>query len=322
MRALRRYCEDEAVDAETPDSLSAVYDVTIKVQAVLGRSRMDINSLMRLRTGDDPEGEAVLRIESARIAGLTVEALVVPIALGDGILRAGPIEGSAYGGRLTAAVSVRTRPPVMLEGRAHFEGVRLERLHADLGGGPDLRGIAGLDLEFQSRSSSFRDFTAAGTATVCEGDLGELPPIANLPALFASLLPGPTEKPKFERADVAFVVEDEVLRADSLRLSGPLFDLDGFGTLDFQGKVDLTLTPQFIKSMLLPGSLQMPGVRELVGFFREDSIYVVYVRGDLANAKPILQPIPFLSRHREPAPTFQGTPFQGKPTRRIPRWFR
>jgi hypothetical protein len=49
-----------------------------------GDGRLEI---ARLRTGDDPEGEAVLRIESARIAGLTVEALEVPIALGDGILR-------------------------------------------------------------------------------------------------------------------------------------------------------------------------------------------------------------------------------------------
>lgn len=43
---------EEAAEAELPDSLSAVYDVNIKVQAVLGRSRMDISSLMRLRAGD------------------------------------------------------------------------------------------------------------------------------------------------------------------------------------------------------------------------------------------------------------------------------
>ena len=43
---------DDAAEAELGDSLSAVYDVNIKVQAVLGRSRMDISSLMRLRTGD------------------------------------------------------------------------------------------------------------------------------------------------------------------------------------------------------------------------------------------------------------------------------
>lgn len=35
----------------TPEDLSAVYDVPVKVQAVLGRSRMDIGELLRLKPG-------------------------------------------------------------------------------------------------------------------------------------------------------------------------------------------------------------------------------------------------------------------------------
>lgn len=36
----------------TPDDLQAVFDVPVKVQAVLGRSRMDIGQLLRLKAGD------------------------------------------------------------------------------------------------------------------------------------------------------------------------------------------------------------------------------------------------------------------------------
>lgn len=36
----------------TPEDLQAVFDVPVKVQAVLGRSRMDIGELLRLKTGD------------------------------------------------------------------------------------------------------------------------------------------------------------------------------------------------------------------------------------------------------------------------------
>lgn len=36
----------------TVNDLQAVFDVPVKVQAVLGRSRMDIGALMRLKTGD------------------------------------------------------------------------------------------------------------------------------------------------------------------------------------------------------------------------------------------------------------------------------
>lgn len=35
----------------TPDDLHAVFDVPVKVQAVLGRSRMDIGELLRLKPG-------------------------------------------------------------------------------------------------------------------------------------------------------------------------------------------------------------------------------------------------------------------------------
>ena len=38
--------------AETSDGLEAVFDVPVKVQAVLGRSRMEIGELMRLKPGD------------------------------------------------------------------------------------------------------------------------------------------------------------------------------------------------------------------------------------------------------------------------------
>jgi flagellar motor switch protein FliN/FliY len=38
--------------APAASDLQAVFDVPVKVQAVLGRSRMDIGELMRLKTGD------------------------------------------------------------------------------------------------------------------------------------------------------------------------------------------------------------------------------------------------------------------------------
>jgi flagellar motor switch protein FliN/FliY len=44
---------DEAAGgpAEAPTGFEAVYDVPVRVQAVLGRSRMPIGELLRLRTG-------------------------------------------------------------------------------------------------------------------------------------------------------------------------------------------------------------------------------------------------------------------------------
>ena len=282
-------------------------DVGTRLEEV--RGRLDVAAL---RIGEDPRGRAALRLQTVRVAGLLLESLEVPLRWRDGILTAAPLSASLYGGRLAGEVRVHTREPFALEGRLDVEGLSLERLMGDVGGGPEIRGDAALHVEFQSRSSSFSDFTAAGTAKVSDGDLGNLPPIANLPALFSSFFPVQT-KPRFERAEVDFTILDERIRADRLRLSGPLFDLDGFGTLTFSGSLDLTLTPQFLKSMLLPGSLQLPGARELLGLLREDSLYVVRVRGDLADgqARPRAPPLP-----RRPP---QGARLPGHALRRAPR---
>jgi hypothetical protein len=278
--------------------------------------------LARLRLGEDPEGEGRLVIEGARVAGLDVRAMTVPIAWKDGILRAEPLTGSVYGGRLVGRVAIHTRPPVAFEGSLRVEGLSLERLVADVGHGrPEVRGTAAIDVEFQSRSGAFRDFTASGGVSICGGDLGDLPVIANIPALLASVLPF-SKPPTFERADLTFTVADEAIVAESLTLSGPLFDMHGYGTLDFLGNLDLTLTPQFLKSFFLPGSLQLPVVKHVVGLLHEDPLYVVRIRGDVASAKPILVPFPMLGPRRDAPPEFQGTPFQGAPARRVPRWFR
>ena len=292
-------------------------DVGTQLEEVSGT--FEIRSLT---TGTDPRGEGLLSIERARIAGLAVESMSMPIRWADGLLVSRPFTGAVYGGRLEGRIAVHTRPPVALEGAMRFDGIALDRLASDLSEGrSELTGVATLEFEFQSRSGSFRDFTASGTIAVRDGDLGALPPVANLPALLASVLPF-SKPPTFERADISFLVADEKITAESLSMAGPLFEMGGFGTLDFLGNIDITLTPQFLKSLLLPGSLQIPGVRSLVGLFREDPLYVVRVRGDLATVKPTVVPFPMLGPRRDAPTEFQGTPFLGAPVRRIPRWFR
>ncbi len=67
-------------DAAPCDSLKAVYDVPIRVQAVLGRARMEIASLMQLKSGDV--------VELDRRVGEPVDILVNnrPMARGEGVL--------------------------------------------------------------------------------------------------------------------------------------------------------------------------------------------------------------------------------------------
>lgn len=292
-------------------------DVGPRIEELSGTLDLDA-----FTSGEDPSGRARLAIDRARVAGILVESMTMPITWREGMLSIDPIGASVYGGRLAGRVRVHTRAPVAFEGALSLTDASLERLVADVGSGrPDLRGRVTVDVEFQSRSGEIADLTAAGDVAVRDGDLGALPAIANVPALLASVLPF-SKPPVFERADVRFTLADETITARRLVLAGPLFEMDGFGTLDLRGPVDLTLTPQFLKSLLLPGSGQIPGVRQLAGLLREDALYDVRVRGTLSDAKAVIVPFPLLGPRRDAPPEFRGTPFLGAPARRIPRWFR
>jgi hypothetical protein len=274
----------------------------------------------RLLLGDAASATGTLRLDHARVAGLSLTDVVVPIRHADGILTAAPFEAAFYGGRLTGRVVVHTRAPVAFEGALTATGVSLEALRGDIAPTLEIRGVVGASVEFESPTGSFDALFARGTVEVRDGDLGELPPVASLPALLGSLVPD-GRRPKFTRADVAFRLEGERLLADRLVLAGPLFEMEGQGVYDLAGTVDVTLAPQFVKSLLLPGALQLPGLGDLLGVLREDPLYVVRIRGPIATAKPVLDPLPFLGAHRA-APEPVPVPFTTTTSRRIPRWFR
>jgi len=274
-----------------------------------------------LRLGDDPAGRGVLRLRGARILDLRVRDAVLPLVWEQGILSAQPLRGVLAEGRLEGRLVVHTLEPTAYEGEATIDGFRLEALREDLfPTGPPMSGLGQGRIEFQNRSGLSRDLVARGSVSIREGDLGDLPAVANIFALFDEVL-GMDNPPRFERANALFTVQDEVVRFQRLDLSGPLFDMPGRGTLDFGGYADLVFTPDVIKSLLIPGVMQFPVVGGVLdALLREDWLYEIRLRGDLDSAEPEVIALPPLGL-AEDRP-FEGAGVPRLPPRRIPRWFR
>lgn len=117
------------------------------------------------------------------------------------------------------------------------------------------------------------------------------------------------------------MLADEVLRFRRLDLGGPLFDMPGSGTVDLDGIADLEFRPQLIKSLLLPGSMQIPGLGDFLGkALNESVLYRVRLQGDLSTAEPEVVAFPGRGRPRRPA--YEGSGPPEAPKRRIPRLFR
>lgn len=291
-------------------------DVGTRIEEVWGA--LDVERL--LLAGEPTSAAGALRLSRARVAGLSLEDVAVPLALDGGVLTAAPITATFYGGRLSGRLALHTRAPVAFEGALAVDDLSLEALVAELAPGLEVRGTTTVRLAFESATGAFADLVGSGAVTVRDGDLGELPPIASVPALLSSLVPG-ARKPRFTRADADVVLDGERVVARRLVLAGPLFSMEGHGVYDTAGTIDVTLAPQFLKHLLLPGALQLPGVRDLLGLLREDPLYVVRIAGPVGTAKPVLAPLPFLSRPRA-APEVAPPPMRSVSTRRIPRWFR
>jgi hypothetical protein len=275
----------------------------------------------RLRVGEDPKGSGRLVDLAGKVEGVSVEGLGAPLQWNGGVFQADPITGRVSGGTLRAHIRVHTGEPGAYEGRADIAEFDVARLQQDLAPtGAPYAGKGWAQVQFQNRSGNLEDLTGSGFVRIRQGALGELPVVANIFTLFGELF-GKEEKPKFTTVDAEFVLQREVFRFSRLDLAGPLFEMPGRGTIDLTKQVDLRFTPDFIKSMALPGLMQLPLIGDILGgALREELLYAVRARGDIGNAKVEIEAFPPLGLDRGPG--FEGMGPQDLPRRKLPGWFR
>lgn len=291
-------------------------DVGVELQHLRGRIEIE-----QLRVGASGEGRGRIQDVSGRIAGLSVSKLSAPVDWTNDVLRIPAISGVLVGGELVGDFMMHTAEPVAYQGSATVRGFDVARLRDDLAPtGPAYAGRGTAQMTFQNRGGTARDLTAAGYVQIRGAQLGDLPIVANVFVLTDSMV-GVEERPQFERADVDFTLEKEVFTFSRVDLAGRLFSMPGTGTLDLNGIVDLRFTPDFIKGMVLPGVMQVPGLGTLLrGLLREDVLYGVRVHGDLGSTKTEVIPLPLFGYER--GSDFEGTGSRTLPRRRLPGWFR
>ena len=291
-------------------------DVGIPLEDLTGPIEVE-----HLALGARPEGRGRIAGVAGRIAGLSVQGLSAPIDWTEDILRIPAVSGRLVGGELVGDFVMHTGQPITYEGSATVRGFSVAALREDLAPtGAAYEGVGTARVTFQNRGGSARDLTGAGAVTIRQARLGDLPFVANIFTLTDEIV-GVEDRPQFERADVEFTLQDELFTFRQFDLAGPLFSMPGKGTLDLAGILDLRFTPDFVKGMLLPGVMQVPGVGTILrGLLREEFAYAVRIHGDLASAKPEVVVLPMLGFDR--GSDFEGVGAGELPRRRLPGWFR
>ena len=162
------------------------------------------------------------------------------------------IHGRFLGGELlgdepcTISVDVTPRYHAALS----LRGAQLEEYARTISGRQSYRGAIDAKVVLDGQGSDVHSIHGAGEAHISQGDLGELPPVLRFASLLNSVpnLGLPTnERPRtpgktaFDTADVSFKVSSGMTRLDHIKFTGNAFSLQGTGTLDTQGSMDLRL---------------------------------------------------------------------------------
>jgi hypothetical protein len=156
--------------------------------------------------------------------------------------------GELYGGRLEGFLYVDVGERRDFAGEYLAEGVEVARCAKDVFGidDPDLSGHAGGRVAFQGVTGQAPSLSGGGECHVSDARLLRLPLFVGLVSL---LFLKPTANPHFNKVDLRFEIREGRFWApgpDGISIFGDSVNLLGFGSLDFDGGLDVALSPHFL----------------------------------------------------------------------------
>ena len=112
--------------------------------------------------------------------------------------------------------------------------------------GKDLAGLARGVIAFDGVTGDVRSLSGAGEGHIEEAKLVDLPLFVSLIGL---LFLKPSANPHFNKVAIRFEISGGKFRSpgpDGIKISGDTVHLLGSGDLDFEGNLDISLTPHFL----------------------------------------------------------------------------
>ncbi len=176
----------------------------------------------------------------------------------------------------------------------------LERLSADLGGGPtSSRGRVHGAVEISGSRAGSHSLSGRGQFRLRDADLYELPVVVALLKILRVKAP---DRTAFESSLVDFRIEGPRAYLDTIELSGDAISLVGAGEVDLDSQVRLTFRP-----IMGEAETQLPAMKRLLGG-AGGQFLVVHVDGTLADPITSTEAFPTLAAavqklqsQREPA---------------------
>ncbi len=158
------------------------------------------------------------------------------------------IDAKCCGGHVEGTLSIETNTdPYQYKGELSFSRVALEELTQKVAKTEhSLSGLLYGGIKFQGSGIDPKNFYAEGKINVNEGTLTEVPVILSVFNILDLSLP---KKESFHSAKAKFVVKDGIIHIEEGRVYSDSIELDGRGTINFDGKVNINVVAGFNKGL-------------------------------------------------------------------------
>jgi hypothetical protein len=269
----------------------------IPLEHIYGR----LNNVSGESNGISFNVDGILRLDSVSLLGQQITAVESPFHIERGVARLDNLRGHFLKGELLGE-----NCSVTLEDTPHYHamlsirGAQLQEYARAISGRQSFRGNIEAKIDLNGWGNDVRNLHGGGYAHLAEGDLGELPPLFKLATLIATYinLPGlalggrarGAGKTAFDSADVVFTIANGLTTFDPIKFTGNAFSLQGQGTMNPRGNLNLQLN-------VLWGRDQFH-IRLLSDLTREASTPILIVKVEGTPSSPVfdVKPLPLLNK--------------------------
>jgi AsmA-like C-terminal region len=247
----------------------------------------ELNHVKGSFNGRDLDVLGKLDLDSVYVFDQQVTGLTADLEVKNGFARLEKIHGKVLEGTIDGHVraSLESSPAYSI-----LVDVRQADLQAYAMTQPGHQGFKGLvdaRVDLAGLGYEPRTITGDGWARIVRGDLGTLPVALRFANVVRSTsLTRRETRTAFDSAEVAFRVHNGETTIRPVRLVGNAITLDGEGTLDVRGEIDLRL-----RILPLRDALQIPLISDLTRV-ASSQLLVVRVHGPVATPAIKAEPIP------------------------------
>jgi len=292
--------EGEPAWCQWKNTLVVFIDNTVKTGIPLEHIQGQLERVSGWSNGLALEVEGILKLDSVSLLGQQITQLESPFHIKNGVAQLDSISGQFLRGEILArdACWIRLDATPRYHAALSLKGAQLQEYARTIPGRQSYSGLINAQIELDGRGNDVRNLHGRGEAHITQGDLGELPPVLRLAKVvnsFANLNIATPDRPRtpgktaFDSADVAFTIAHGATTFDPIKFTGNAFSLQGQGTMDPQGNLDLRLNVLWGRDRF-----HFPLVSDLT---REAStpFLIAHVQGTPAYPRPDIEALPLFN---------------------------